>query len=332
MKSLLINDSASYYKKSIEVLNTEFLFWKSSSLEDFITSSTKITVEQIPSNNDLPFTESKDFTSVENYLLSGYDDLVDKMPFDDSIDAIYAILIGIPDEWEIVQDFTSLIESGYIEEDYFDFDSDVNFEQEEKIIILTEGSTDVNVLKPSLDLLYPHLSTFYKFVDFAQFNQPGSASNLILNLKNFASTGIKNKIIALFDNDTAAEEALSSIKNLKFPDNIKIMHYPPIELGDNYPTIGPSGVVNLNINGLAGSIELYTGQDILKDENGDYIPVQWKGYSTKLEKYQGELINKREIQSNFKNKIKEAVANKEEMKSQDWKDIDSILRQIFDAF
>jgi hypothetical protein len=35
-------------------------------------------------------------------------------------------------------------------------------------------------------------------------------------------------------------------------DNVRVVQYPSIELAKNYPTIGPSGVSNVDVNGLAG--------------------------------------------------------------------------------
>ena len=73
------------------------------------------------------------------------------------------------------------------------------------------------------------------------------------------------------------------------PDNIKIARYPNIKMLEDYPTIGPSGITNMDINGLAGSIEMYLGVDSLTEKK-ELIPVQWKGFDSSLKKYQGEIV------------------------------------------
>ena len=37
------------------------------------------------------------------------------------------------------------------------------------------------------------------------------------------------------------------------PGNIKVLHYPPLEFLRSYPTVGPTGELVMDINGLAGS-------------------------------------------------------------------------------
>ena len=167
------------------------------------------------------------------------------------------------------------------------------------IIVLTEGSTDANALSQTLALLYPHLSEYYSFLDFGMSNMEGGAANLVRMVKAFIGSGIINRVIALFDNDTAAQVAMRGFQSLSIPENITIMRYPPISYAEDYPTIGPQGVSNMNVNGLAGSLELYFGEDVLRDSSGQLTPVQWKGYDQRLGQYQGELVNKSALQSSY---------------------------------
>lgn len=48
----------------------------------------------------------------------------------------------------------------------------------------------------------------------------------------------------------------------------------------------------MNLNGLAGLIEIYMGRDILTGNDGNLELVQWGGYMKRVKKYQGSLINK----------------------------------------
>ena len=47
-----------------------------------------------------------------------------------------------------------------------------------------------------------------------------------------------------------------------------------------------SGLEPLDVNGLAASIELYFGEDVLCAEQNKLTPVQWKGYNSTLRQYQ----------------------------------------------
>src|SRR5690606_36682512 len=129
-----------------------------------------------------------------------------------------------------------------------------DYEIGDKFLILTEGSSDIQILKNSLELLYPHLAGYYSFMDFGISNASGSASSLVASVKSFVGADIRNKIIALFDNDTAAESAIRGLSKTRMPENIRIIQYPPFKFLEDYPTIGPTGITTMNINGLAGSI------------------------------------------------------------------------------
>lgn len=147
-------------------------------------------------------------------------------------------------------------------------------------------------------------------MDFGELSLNGSASYLVHNVKSFIGSGINNKIIALFDNDTAGLKELKNLKKITIPDNIRIFSYPIIELANNYPTLGPTGKQNMNVNGLACSIEMYLGKDVLKNKSNEYIPIQWKGFDTGMRAYQGEVLEKKLIQKRFEDKLKCQKDNK----------------------
>ena len=136
----------------------------------------------------------------------------------------------MPDDSLVVQDITDLVGSGYYDEkdpvcDLALKNLKGDYPANSKIIILTEGTTDTDVLEPSLKLLYPHLCEYYSFMDFGLKPQ-GGAGHLMNIVKSFAGAGIENKIIALFDNDTAAHSTVKSLKKIDIPSNIRIAHYP----------------------------------------------------------------------------------------------------------
>ncbi|RCR69406.1 HEPN/Toprim-associated domain-containing protein [Larkinella punicea] len=199
-------------------------------------------------------------------------------------------------------------------------------------IIITEGSSDTWIIQRSLKLLYPDLSRYYKFLKFDESNFSGGAGAIVNLIKAFIGVGINERIIALFDNDTAAEDSLRGIGSINIPENIIISKYPDIKIAKNYPTMGPSGIVNMDINGLAGSIEIYLGNNILQDENGNLTPIMWKGYNSTLKKYQGELIDKNKFHSKIDNQLSLCENNPALIANFDWNDIDMILKQLFTSF
>jgi len=154
---------------------------------------------------------------------------------------------------------------------------------------------------------------------------PGSTGEMVKVVKSFVATKIINKVIAIFDNDTAGHEAIQELKEVDIPRNIKILTYPTIEFCRNYPTIGPTGLQHMDINGLAASIELYLGENILT-ENGSLIPIQWTGYNQKMKRYQGKIDEKDIVVKRFRNIVKNAPQDI------NWDNIGVILNEIFNAF
>ena len=194
-------------------------------------------------------------------------------------------------------------------------------------IILTEGSTDTEFLSAAMQLLYPKMCVLYSFIDFdAKPKWEGGAGNLAKVVKSFIRSGVANRVIALFDNDTAAHDTVSVLTPELGNTSLRVMHYPNLPIANNYPTLGPSGNVNLDVNTLAGSIEMYFGEDVLRSVDGKLAPVQWMGYNQKLKRYQGALISKAALQESFRNKL--ATADM----SADWSGMKSILEEVFAAF
>lgn len=130
------------------------------------------------------------------------------------------------------------------------------------MVVLTEGRTDVRALEPALELLYPHLTDLVRFMDY-EHKPEGGAGQLVNTVKAFAAAGIANRIVALFDNDAAASNALRALDRVALPGNIRILQYPRLALAERYPTLGPpsaqfpDGRVDVaDVNGSAASIEL----------------------------------------------------------------------------
>lgn len=313
----------------------EYNFLNCVTIDDFIASFKELRVRQVPWSSFVDQDKFK-LSDAAKYLASDTNGWMLNFPCSDVRSYIRVILESCPFDSSVVQDLTEVTNAGYYElEDKVRDDSvdtllsgvDVN----SKIIVLTEGSSDKSIIERSLKLLYPHLADYYRFMDFGLANASGGASSLVSQVKGFVGVGIKNKTIALLDNDTAAYVAKKSLDKTNLPENIRVIHYPDLPLAENYPTIGPTGVQSVNINNLAGSIELYLGEDILKD-NGEYILVEWHGFDKSLSKYQGELLNKKGIQEKFYRKITECEQDMSKISQYDWSGMQLILNSMFTAF
>ena len=214
----------------------------------------------------------------------------------------------------LIYDVSDLVVCGYLGQDEDPIEQVINLSTNEihtygSTVILTEGRSDAWMLKETMALLYPHLAGYFSFMDFAEFRVGGGAGELANLVKSFAAAGIVNRVIAIFDNDAAATVSLNQLKTVKLPKHIVPMQLPDSAALTSYPTLGPSGPSSMDINGLAASIELYLGIDVLRDSHGNLSPIQWTGYQPAIRKYQGELLAKSDVQSRFREKVRTAKAD-----------------------
>lgn len=201
-----------------------------------------------------------------------------------------------------------------------------------KVIILTEGRSDARILSESLALLYPHLADYLSFMDFDGVRIGGGAGSLVTIVKAFAGAGIVNRTVALFDNDTAARAALSGLRSIRLPANIVVKQLPRLVELESYPTIGPAGSALMNVNDVAGGLELYLGSDVLTEASGTPMPVQWTGYEAAVGAYQGELVSKAQAQDRFWARLKACQADPGVVATTDWRGIRAIFEELFSAF
>jgi hypothetical protein len=238
----------------------------------------------------------------------------------------------------LAYDLTDLVEQGYLDkkEDCVAVSFGLaagEYASRSKIIILTEGRSDGWILAESMKLLYPHLYDYFSFMDFDSARVEGGASHLAKIVKSFAGAGIVNKVIAIFDNDTVGQEAIRSLRQIKLPSNISVLRLPDFKELHKYPTIGPSGRRVMNVNGSAASIELYLGEDVLR-ENGKLLPIQWSGYIPNMGRYQGSLLDadKHKIHKRFRDKLEKAKNRTNLTEGENWPGLRAIMSRIFSAF
>lgn len=207
-------------------------------------------------------------------------------------------------EWR----YEDVIENGWVKRE----DVIQKLDESNKILIVTEGSTDSFVIKKTINELYPSISDFFDFIDMEKnypFTGVGNLANFCLGLFKIH---IQNNIIALFDNDTAGNESYNKVKDIKGrPRNLLICKLPTSKLFNKFDTIGPSGKKKVNINGKAVAIECF-----LDFSSVNIAPtVRWQSYKEKMNQYQGVLENKELYINKFKaTNLKDGSYNCEKLK------------------
>ena len=270
------------------------------------------TVRQIIYNKEKNYDNL--YTNIKESLIAGELQIVGQ-----NLSALlYSILDSIPEDSIIEYDLTEVIEGGWVDKVEA---KKINIE---KIIVLTEGKSDVEFIKNSLNQLYPFLHPYYHFMNFDEFKVESNASALVKLVTSLAAANIKHPIVVLFDNDTTGIMEMKKLLMIKLPDNFKVLKLPDLKFAKKHPTIGPSGFKIMDVNGLACGIEMYLGLDVLT-KNGDLLPVQWKALNEKENKYQGEILEKGFVQQEFRAKLKtNSTCDLIEMKE--------VLNLIFNAY
>lgn len=239
---------------------------------------------------------------------------------------LYVLLYCIDPQTDIYYDLTSIASGGWIPCE------SRQLLHTDKIIVLTEGKTDTEFIIAGLELYYPHLLPFYQFVDYDEIKLQGSASFLAQIAKALVGVESKNKTILLFDNDAVGHKESNTLSAMKLPDNIKVLHYPDIDILKSYPVVSIDGNKSFNVNGLAGSIEMYLGVDTLKNDD-NYFPIYLSEYIPGINRYQGSLSksDKNTVQCRFREKLKK-TKSQEATQAQDWNGIKKILNAIMHAW
>lgn len=220
-----------------------------------------------------------------------------------SLYSLRAMLDACVDVRSVTLDMTDLIDSGY-------YDSDTPLASEARrsvfesynpltpTLILAEGSTDIAVLRATLPIFHPELVDYFSFFNHAELSVDGGAVYLVKFLKAFAAASITNRMIAVFDNDAAGLHAFRQASALALPSNIIVTRLPDSATARHYPTVGPQGRHDMDVNGLAAGIELYLGATALRT-NAEPRPVRWTGYIAGADAYQGEVDGKAEVMRSF---------------------------------
>ncbi len=263
------------------------------------------------------------------------------IPFPTQIDArffVRAMLATLPTDSEVVFDCSQLIgvhdlQASDISVTMFADDPIWGpFAEKRPLILLTEGSTDTYILESTVALRFPHLREYVTFPDFERSNAEGGADRVVQTVRAFAAAKIQNRTVALLDNDAAATDALRALKPSDLPPTIRVVRLPELSFARRYPTLGPDGRSELDVNGRAVSLEFFVGRDILQETNGHLPLVQWTGYKNRVQLHQGELLQKSAIQERYRAFAKQATHDPGLVAAHDWSSMEVLWHAIIHAF
>ncbi|MFJ5120940.1 HEPN/Toprim-associated domain-containing protein [Kitasatospora sp. NPDC088548] len=203
------------------------------------------------------------------------------------------------------------------------------------LVVITEGSTDAHLLSEGLKVTHPHLVGFIRFFDYGTVRPPSGIAGAVGTFKGFVAAGIGNRFILLADNDAAAHGGLAKLKRSRWPADCRILHYPDLPLLQAYPTYDPANGTTAveDVNGRAGSLEMYFGQDVLTDSGGNLMPIHWKAVDPSAHQLQGSLTDadKRTAQQRFEAKLK-TERSVTATGTEDWSGIRAVIDLIVRAF
>ncbi|RLA84412.1 MAG: hypothetical protein DRG78_01440 [Epsilonproteobacteria bacterium] len=314
LTSNLENDQLEFLRESY---TQELKLLKSSNFNDFIKAFIEIRLKEI---RHYMIDDTINISNIARYLTT--DGWFLNYPHSDYWFYLRAFLESCEKDTLVIQDITELINAGYY--DIEDEVRNITVNNQEKITILTEGESDIKIISKSIKLLYPHLYDFYNFKDFSISNAQGGAGQLFLEIKSLIAINHTNKVVALFDNDGEGIHQIKQLNKLKIPSNFIILTYPNLSLLEKYPT---SNNIMENMNGIAGSIEMYLGRDILK-EKGKFIHIELS--SSKIS--QGKIKYKKNLIKKYNKKIIECQKNSILIDSYDWTEMRLLLSKLFKAF
>ncbi len=192
----------------------------------------------------------------------------------------------------VVWRHADVLEGGWIKEG----DLAPGLSADDRYLVVTEGSSDSAILRKSLQLVFPDIADFFDLIDMSEHYPFTGTGNLVNFCKGLARIGIQNKVLVVFDNDTAGREAMDKLKGVPLPERMRLTTLPSMECLSKFRTLGPAGLMREDINGKAASIELFLD---LRYGGSRKPVVRWTSYNERLGAYQGELVGKEQYARAF---------------------------------
>lgn len=199
------------------------------------------------------------------------------------------------------------------------------------IIVVTEGVTDARYLSRALELVAPEVAHMFRFLD-EDAKAEHNSGQVMRTLRSFASAGVTNRVVGVLDNDAAGRVAARTLDAAPRPATNRYFLLPDVPYGAAYPTNGPSGDADLDINGRAVSIEFQFGLEPLRLETGELAKVEWKGPQQPINVYQGSFSgrDKAAIQRNIDEFLTTASTD-HDPKMEPWPAVHALVDRLIEA-
>lgn len=176
---------------------------------------------------------------------------------------------------------------------------------DKKILLVTEGKTDTEIISRTLKELFPEISDCFYFIDMQHndpFKYPFSGCSKLENFcQGLILMNVLNNIIVLFDNDTAGTRSYNNIlcKANKM-HNLVVIKLPNNDLFSKMQTkrkleVGPEDIRYEDINGRAVAIECFLDFNKVDQKN---LYIRWSSHQKDMDQYQGAFEN--DIKENLK--------------------------------
>lgn len=293
----IYNDSLEAYPDYYPDFNLPF--------EVFSKIISKIDIGNINLNKDYPDYDLGEYVSKAILSQKEFDELREYINTDDNDTTTFfenlhpyvqlRLLAENPNNHDLLLEWRTndIVEGGWVTEDEL-------FEElpdEQKFLIVTEGSSDAFIIRRAIELLRPDIYDFFTFVDMEEHYPFSGTGNLYKFFQGLVSIKMLNKCLFVFDNDTEGIEKYKMVKTINAPSNLKVTKLPDLEEFSNFLTVGPNGKQKANTNGKAVAIECFLDLSF-KTKNEPII--RWSSYKSSLDSYQGALEEKEFYTKQFK--------------------------------
>jgi hypothetical protein len=202
---------------------------------------------------------------------------------------------------EVAWDYGPMVGSGWADEEEFAACA----RRQQTFLIATEGTTDIRILKRSIQLIMPEVEDFFCFIDVTERHPFSGTGNLVNFAQGLAAIDVHNQVVFLFDNDAEGWAAYEKVRRLRLPTNMRTSVLPDTEEFRDFECIGPHGVHRGDINRRAAAIECYLD---LRLKNRPPPRVLWTNFRDKEGVYQGSLEHKETYMRSFLRQKPAAIA------------------------
>ena len=201
---------------------------------------------------------------------------------------------------EIIWQFGPLVSAGWVNRESFH----PGARREDSLLVVTEGKSDVQILKRALAIFRPDVADFFRFIDVTEPHHFWGAGKVVNFAEGLLRIDVQNKILILLDNDAEGVGAYQKLKKLAFPPNMIPMLLPELEDFRDFPARGPEGIKSSDINGRAAAIECYLDLELKGEAPAQVI---WSNYKPDTDSWQGALAGKERYTDHFRKQTDESL-------------------------